>query len=51
MMSSVEKIQPDPNPEPALTSEQHSSLLQVHFLEEYVLTKLPCKGKIVPVLN
>jgi hypothetical protein len=41
MMFSVERIQPDPNPEPASISEQHSSLLHVHFLEGIILTKLP----------
>jgi hypothetical protein len=40
MMFSVERIQPYPNQGPASTNELHSLLLQVHFLEQDVFTKL-----------
>lgn len=42
MMFSVERIQSCPNPEPASTDEQHSSLLHVHFLKQHVLITLSC---------
>jgi hypothetical protein len=40
MMFSAERMWPYPNQGLASTNEQHSLLLQVHFLEQDVFTKL-----------
>lgn len=39
-MFSAERIRPYPSQGPVSTNEQHSLLLQVHFLEQSVFTKL-----------